>query len=187
MKKFILMTLVLVLYSTLAWGGGAVNNYVWDGSNWVPESSSGTVTISSDSTVALRSDGSDVSSSNPLPVVTPPLSVSTYSSDNFINLGASSTGVVKASAGNVFSLSSHNDNSSARYVQLHNLAANPTGGAVPVYTFLVPGDSQIVIGTDFFTDAGSHFTVGIAFSYSATKNTFTPGSPAEQTTMIQYK
>jgi hypothetical protein len=126
----------------------------------------------------------DVASTvNPIPPA-----VSTYSPSLFQNLGADATLNVKASAGNVFSLTCHNENEAARYVQLHNTATVPTSGVtVPVFTFLVPAGSQTIIGTDFFTNAGCHFATGIAFAFSTTKDVYTAATASEQSTWVQYK
>lgn len=117
----------------------------------------------------------------------PPV-VSTYSPTQFSNLGEDATLNVKASAGNVFSLACHNKNEADRYVQLHNTATVPTSGVtVPVFTFLVPAGSQIIIGTDFFTNAGCHFATGIAFAFSTTIDVYTAATASEHSTWVQYK
>lgn len=117
-----------------------------------------------------------------------PPAVSTYSPTLFSNLGANATLNVKATAGNVFSLTCHNENAAERYVQLHNTATVPsTGVTVPIYSFLVPALSQIVIGNDFFTQAGVHFATGIAFAFSTTKDVYTAGTASEQSTWVLYK
>lgn len=116
-----------------------------------------------------------------------PQAVSTYSPSSFENLGANATLNVKASAGNVFSLTCHNENASDRYIQLHNTATTPGGAAAPVESFLIPAGAQIVIGTDYFTEAGTHFATGIAFAFSTTKDTYTAGTAGDHTTRIKYK
>lgn len=118
---------------------------------------------------------------------TPPV-VSTYSPTLFKNLGANATLNVKVSAGNVFSLTCHNENAAERYVQLHDTATVPaTGVTVPVFSFLVPTLAQVVIGTDFFTNAGCHFATGIAFAFSTTKDVYTAATAADHSTWVQFK
>lgn len=116
-----------------------------------------------------------------------PLAVSTYSWTRFQNLGANATLNVKATPGNVKAVYCHNINAAARYVQLHNTATTPAGGAVPLYTFLVPAQSSITIGDTFFGEHGAHFTTGIAFAFSTTEATYTAATAADQMTHIMYK
>lgn len=106
---------------------------------------------------------------------------------SFKNLGANATLNVKASAGKVLSLSCYNVNAAARFLQLHNTATTPAGSAVPIFSFLVPPLGQIVIGTDFFSNAGCSFSTGIAFGFSTARDIYTAGSAGDQSTWIQYK
>lgn len=108
-------------------------------------------------------------------------------SSTFSDLGANATRNVKATPGSVFSLTCYNANAADRYLQLHNTATTPSGGAAPALVFLVPAGGQIVIGSDYFTDVGMGFTTGIAFAFSTTRNTYTAATAAEQTTFIRYK
>lgn len=113
--------------------------------------------------------------------------VNANAASRFTNFGANATLNVKATAGNVFSLTCINKNAlAARYIQLHNTATVPASGAAPIVTFLVPANGQIVIGTDFFTDFGSYFSTGIAFAYSTTPDTYTAATAGDQTTIIRY-
>lgn len=116
-----------------------------------------------------------------------PLAVSTYSWTRFQNLGANATLNVKATPGNVKAVYCHNINAAAHYVQLHNTATTPAGGAVPLYTFLVPAQSSITIGDTFFGEHGAHFTTGIAFAFSTTEATYTAATATDQMTHIMYK
>ena len=119
-------------------------------------------------------------------IVQKKIAASTYAPTRFVDLGANATANVKGSAGNVFSLYCNNENTADRYVQLHNTATTPAGGATPLYTFRVPGLGDVLIGTDFFTNEGGHFTTGIAFGFSSTKDTYTAGTASEQSTEIHY-
>lgn len=120
-------------------------------------------------------------------MVIKPLAVSTYSPTLFTNFGANATLNVKATPGNVYSLYCDNLNAAVRYLQLHNTATTPAGGAVPLMTFKIPATSTLVLGTDFFTLAGENFSTGIAFAFSTTEGTYTAGAAADQFTQIQYK
>lgn len=120
-------------------------------------------------------------------MVIKPLAVSTYTPTLFTNFGANATLNVKATPGNVYSLYCDNLNAAVRYLQLHNTATTPSGGAVPLMTFKIPATSTLVLGTDFFTLAGENFSTGIAFAFSTTEGTYTAGAAADQFTQIQYK
>lgn len=116
-----------------------------------------------------------------------PLATSTYSWTKFQNLAANTTLNVKASAGNVRSLVCMNANAAVRYVQLHNTATTPAGGAAPVFSFIMPATSgMVVIGADFFGDNGANFATGIAFAVSTTRDTYTAATAADHSTFIQY-
>lgn len=120
-------------------------------------------------------------------VAVKPLAVSTYSWTLFQNLAANATLNVKATPGNVRSVYCHNINAAARYIQLHNTATTPGGGAVPLLTFLVPASSAIFIGADILGDHGVNFSTGIAFAFSTTEGTYTAGTATDQFTHILYK
>lgn len=120
-------------------------------------------------------------------MVIKPLAVSTYSPTLFTNFGANATLNVKATPGNVFSLYCDNLNAAVRYLQLHNTATTPAGAAVPLMTFKIPATSTLVLGTEFFSQAGMNFSTGIAFAFSTTEGTYTAGAAADQFTQIQYK
>lgn len=113
-----------------------------------------------------------------------PNTTAAASPSRFQNLGANATLNVKATAGNVFSLTCFNANASARYLLLHNSATVSSGA--PLYSFLVPAGAQIIVGTDFFTTAGVNFSTGIAFGFSTTRDTYTAGTASDQTTVILY-
>lgn len=119
--------------------------------------------------------------------VNKPLAVSTYTPSLFSNLGANATLNVKAAAGNVYAVKVHNINASARYIQLHNTATTPGGGAVPLITALVPASSELLLGREFFGDSGIHFNTGIAFAFSTTEATYTAGTATDQMTFVVYK
>lgn len=116
-----------------------------------------------------------------------PLSVATYCPSLFTNRGANNTLNVKASVGNVFSLSCFNTTASVRYVGLYNTATVPVNTNVPIVSFLVPGNAQIVIGQDYFSSSGLNFTTGIAFAISTTMDTLTLASATDQSTSVVFK
>ena len=113
---------------------------------------------------------------------------SSAASSLFSNLGANATLNVKATAGKVYSLTCHNENASDRWVQLHNTATVPsTGVTVPILSFLVPVNSQLIIGEDFFGSEGISFATGIAFAFSTTKDVYTAATAGDHSTHIRYE
>lgn len=120
-------------------------------------------------------------------VVNKPLAVSTYSPTVFSNAGANATLNVKASAGNVYGIKCHNLNAAARYIQLHNTATVPGGGATALWWALVPANTEVVFGIDWFTPGGMNFSTGIAFAFSTTESTYTAGTATDQMTFVNYK
>jgi hypothetical protein len=122
-----------------------------------------------------------------LAIALKPLAVSTYSPSLFTNFAANATLNVKASAGNVFSVGTCNANASTRYIQVHNTATTPSGGATPLLSFPVLASACVQIGADVLTWAGVYFSTGIAFAFSTTQSTYTAGSAADQNTTILFK
>lgn len=113
--------------------------------------------------------------------------VSTYSPTLFTNFGANATLNVKATAGNVYAIHCQNTNAAIRYIQLHNTATTPAGGAVPLITFAIPASSSVTITHDLLVASGVYFSTGIAFAFSTTLGTYTAGTAAEQSTTILFK
>lgn len=120
-------------------------------------------------------------------VVPRKLAVSTYAPSLFANRAANATLNVKASPGNVYAVTCHNINAAVRYLQLHNTGTTPGGGAVPLLEFRVPATSDIRVGEEFFTEAGIHFSAGIAFAFSTTAGTYTAGTATDQHTQVVFK
>lgn len=107
------------------------------------------------------------------------LATNTYTPTLTTNRGANATLNIKASAGVVASLSCFNTTASVRYIQLHNTATTPAGAAVPLLSFLVPANAQIIVGQDFFTNSGVYFSTGIAFGISSTMDTYTAATATD--------
>lgn len=114
------------------------------------------------------------------------LPVNTYTATSFTNRGANATLNVKTTAGVIVGVSCMNTTSQSRYLQVHNTATTPSAAAVPVLSFLVPANSQVVIGSDFFTLAGFYCATGIAFACSTTIDTYTAGLATDHSTQIFY-
>lgn len=116
-----------------------------------------------------------------------PVATNTNTATNFFNVGANATLNVKASAGNVLSISCINTNAAARYFQLHNTATVPSASDPPVCSWLIPAAGMVVLGSDFFTPNGMYFATGIAFAFSTTFLTYTAGTAGEQVTCVRFK
>lgn len=114
------------------------------------------------------------------------LPVITYTPSVFTNRGANNTLNVKTAAGVVATLSCFNTTGSVRYLLLHNTATVPVNNNVPVVSFLVPANSQIIIGSDFFTTSGIFFSSGIAFAISSTMDILTLATSTDHSTQINF-
>ncbi len=74
------------------------------------------------------------------------------------------TGVIKASAGQLYSLSAYNSNAGVRYLQLYNKATAPTLSTdTPVMTFplLATGITHVPLPS-----VGAAFSTGISWAYT---------------------
>lgn len=103
--------------------------------------------------------------------------VPTASSDSVLSRAAStalaSSLVVKASAGRLYLLTITNTKASAQYIQIHDTAAVPANGEVPVYSFYVPATTTVSFDATAF---GDYFGTGITVVNSSTVATKTLGS-----------
>ena len=101
---------------------------------------------------------------------------------------AGTTGVIKASAGQVFALNTYNVNAGVRYLHLYNKATAPTLSTdTPIITIPILGAS--VRDMNIGGDIGREFTLGIAWAYT-TDNVAIPvtaGTTAELHFSIGYK
>jgi len=70
---------------------------------------------------------------------------------------------VKASAGQVYSITAFNLNASPRYLKFHNTAGTPTAGSGVVRTVLIPGNTSGA-GAVINIDKGLAFSTGIGIS-----------------------
>ena len=109
------------------------------------------------------------------------LASATYAPSRYIlNTLAGYTANVKATTGNVLSLSitSTDAPATATWLQLHNTATTPAAAATAIYSFPVAAGTTTavattLIGTDYFTESGSNFSTGIAWALSTTRATYT--------------
>lgn len=108
----------------------------------------------------------------------------------YTNIATAATTVIDSTgtARFVGSVTCHNANAATRYVQLFDLAVVPTTTAtVPTFCFLVPAGAQIIVGTDFFTNDGYKFIVGLTWAFSTTRDVYTAATASDQQTTIIYR
>lgn len=79
---------------------------------------------------------------------------------------------VKAAPGSLYNLTGFNNNAAAQYIQLHDLAATPTAGLVPLLVFKAEAGQAFYF--DYFR-IPRRFTNGIVAVNSSTATTYTAG------------
>lgn len=120
--------------------------------------------------------GEDITN-NVLGVLPKPVASSTYAPSDHTNFGAAAgTGVlIKASAGNVFSVDVTSATTALRYFQLFNQGTVPVVGQTPVASYplgSVPagGVFRLTLDSNHFAPS-KHFSTGIAAAISSTQGT----------------
>ncbi len=95
----------------------------------------------------------------------------------FASLGAAATANAKAGAGNLYSITATNRNAAVRYLQLFD----STGATATVlYQWPVAVTAGLVIiGSDFFTEAGWRFSTGITWGMSTTAGSYVAATASE--------
>lgn len=95
---------------------------------------------------------------------------------------------VKASAGQVYSITAFNLNASPRYLKFHNTAGTPTAGTAITDTFLIPGNTAGA-GLVLNVDKGIAFSTGIGITIvtGIADNNTTAISASEVVVNIYYK
>lgn len=103
---------------------------------------------------------------------------STYSSTAFTNYGAAFKANVKNAAAQLKSITAHNKNAAARYLQIFNLTASPTDdSSVPIFSFFLPAGTATnpgirEIGQDFFGTQGYYLSTGLSWGISVDAGVF---------------
>lgn len=127
---------------------------------------------------------------NPLGVIQTlgiPLAAPDGSWTQFKNLGANATLNIKPTAGNIHSLYCRSRDAAISYLQLFATTTVPAGGAVPDFSFMIPIGTMIIVGNDFFGINGFYSSIGWAFAFSSTENTYTAGTAANHSTWVLWK
>ena len=79
--------------------------------------------------------------------------------------------IIKAAAGNIFSITAHNSNAAIRFLHIFDLVAVPAPGTAPDWVAPPVGPSENV--SFFFGELGLPFGTGITIAVSTTRTTFT--------------
>jgi hypothetical protein len=118
-------------------------------------------------------------------IVRRPLAVSTYA-PTAAQSNSFTTTNLKASTGNVYGFSVINTSGADRYLQFHNTATTPGGGATAAFKFLVPAGTMLVLSEN---DWGGPltFTTGIAYANSTAAATYTAGTAGDLLLDVFYK
>lgn len=103
-----------------------------------------------------------------------------------VNLGAASRGNIRASEGKVRSLTCFNDSSATRFFHMINTSATPTDDYTPDDMWLLPPDSQVIVGTDYFGQYGLEYDQGISWVFSYHANSAMSATAADCTSFIKY-
>lgn len=121
-----------------------------------------------------------------LPVIQKRIALNTYTLSVFRNFGSDNTLNIKNVLGNIFSVSFTNKNTSnTHYFQLWDTIGLAGTGTL-IEEFMVPPNSQLILGADYFDINGTYFADGLAFGFSSTSLSFTGATASEQNTIIKY-
>lgn len=152
------------------------------------------VTIATDDVVPASQSGTwtvqpgNTPNSTPWLVTDTPSTTGGLSKFHLVGAATDNATNVKASAGQVYSITAFNLNASPRYLKFHNTAGTPTAGTGVTDTFLIPGNTAGA-GLVLNIDKGIAFSTGIGISIVtgiADSNT-TAISASEVVLNIYYK
>lgn len=116
--------------------------------------------------------------------LTKPVAASTYSGLAFSAPLNDVDISVKATAGNVLSLTVSSLNAAIRYLQVFNKATAPSNGDTPIFSWAIPAGAATApaireIGRDFLGEGGYYLATGIAVGVSTTAATFTAATTTD--------
>lgn len=103
-------------------------------------------------------------------------------------LGTVNAATVKASAGNVYSLSVTNLNASVRYLQIVNKASTPTNSdsALIVDVWAIPANATIIIDSPYYGANGLSCGTGVSWAFSSTATTITLATASDCLVSVGY-
>ncbi len=151
--------------------------------------------------VRLMSDGSQKMSEQLIPaaedntnaviaIAQAPLATSTYSR-TLATVYATKSKIVKASAGNLFSLYARNVNGAVRYLQVFNSVSLPADTTVPIFSFAMAastGQVDPAFVASLLGPMGYFFSTGITCAISTTEATLTVAADGDLSTLhVTYK
>lgn len=114
-----------------------------------------------------------------------PWKVTQDAPSNYASAALEKSHVIKADAGTLYRVTMLNTNVAAQFMQLHDAAALPANGAVPLLGLVrsVPAGGAVTLD---FGDRGRAFAAGIVVCTSSTLATKTLGAAADAGFDAQY-
>lgn len=109
-----------------------------------------------------------------------PTSTSTDKGTRFQSNSFTTTNL-KASAGTLLYINVHNTTGSNRYLQGHNTATTPAGGATALDKFLIGPGANHILGPNELGHNGLNYTTGLALAASTVLSTFTAATAGDLT------
>lgn len=113
-----------------------------------------------------------------LATVVKPLAVNTYASTKTQSNSFTTTNL-KGAPGTLLGFRVINTTASTRYLQFHNTATTPGGGATAQEKWLIPANGSLTIGSADLPINGLYFSTGIAYANSTVNSTYTAGSAGD--------
>lgn len=135
--------------------------------------------LSLTTTGALRVDNSGATGS----VTIAPSSSASNAPSRISSSAYEASHIIKASAGNLYTITGYNSKTTSQFIQVHNTTTVPADTAVPIYTFTVPGSSNFSLD---FGNLGDQFSTGIVVCNSSTGPTKTIGA-ADVWFIVRYQ
>lgn len=105
---------------------------------------------------------------------------------SYQNLGTSSAGVVKNSAGVISAIACYNKSNAVRWIQLYNKTTVPSGSDTPIENHPIFAGSYLVLDSAYFGQLGLAFGNGISFGFSSTSGTFTSATATDLELHLKY-
>lgn len=182
----------VLTYTTLGSGGSVIGSLLVAGNtmltgNGITGTGSQRVTIASDNTpFPVKIDQTTPGTTNAVQDI--PAASGGLSKFHLVAAATDNATSVKASAGQVYSITAFNLNAAARYLKFHNTAGTPTAGSGVTDTYLIPGNTAgagLVINIDKGIAFGTG--IGITIVTGITDASTTAVAASEIVVNIYYK